>query len=71
MNSQLSVSAKNTPTTRKWSQARGEKFEPNRHWLSRFSSKYKTWRKRDKLVNVEISVTIPFVVELLATSYCQ
>ncbi len=41
---------KNMSTTKQLSMQRREDVGPNRHWLSRFPSKHKPWRKREKLV---------------------
>lgn len=44
------LSQKNMPTTRMLSEKRDENSGPNKHWLSRFPAKYKSWNKREKLV---------------------
>ncbi|WP_090366682.1 hypothetical protein [Ferrimonas sediminum] len=46
------LSQKNLPTTMALSKQRGTSAGPNSHWLSRFPSKFKPWRKRERLVTV-------------------
>lgn len=45
-------SRKNMPTTQQLSRVRTAMYGPNRHWLSRFPAHLKSWKKREKIVEL-------------------